>query len=178
MSSRKKGNSAAIIVSSSDLNVGQAANENIPEAQIRDSLAENERRLKQGDVPTRQQLAFWRSFSVTQVRNAQFIYAGFQRIYASSGVRTQNYSFMPRAQNNNSERSTRAEELFSKWARKGWEVDISVTAILEVLVFGYSCREIDQRHQKRKGFAKQNLIAGLELYEELRQQHTKLEKTT
>lgn len=178
MSSSKKRRNTAIIVRSEDLNIGEAANENMPETQIRDCLRENEERIKRGERPTGQQLAFWRSFTAPQIRNAEYIYAGFQRTYASSGLRTQNYTFMPRGQMRGSERSTRAEALFSEWARKGYALNVSVTAILEILVFGYSCRHVDQSHQKRKGFARGNLIAGLELYENLKSRHTTLEKMT
>ncbi len=177
MSSTVKGTTKVPINKPGKLRIAPAANDNIPLRIIRDTLRENEQRVQQGDTPIRQQLAFWRAFTPDQVRYAQHIYSGFLRLYGGS-VRTQDYAFMPRGKSPQAQRSTLSEELFSRWARAGITEGVDLTAILEILIFGLSCRQVDKKHGRRKGFAKENLVLGLELYADLKSKHTKIEKTT
>lgn len=177
MSISVKGRSKVPVSKAGKIRAGTVANDNIPLRIIRDTLRENEKRLQSGDMPIRQQLVFWRAFTADQVRYAQHIYSGFQRLYGGS-VRTQSYSFMPRGNSPQTTRSTLSEELFSHWAREGITEGVELTAILEILIFGLSCRQVDKKHGRRKGFAKENLVRGLELYASLKSKYTKLEKTT
>ncbi|WP_025898602.1 hypothetical protein [Sneathiella glossodoripedis] len=158
-------------------NVNPAANENIPQQEIQKALRENERRIQAGEAPVRKQLAFWRSFSDAQIQHAQQIYVGFLRLYGG-GLRTQDYSFMPRATSFGEGRPTASEELFSLWARTGVVEDVQLTPILEILIFGLSCRQVDRKQGRRKGYARENLVRGLALYARLQEKYTKLEKTT
>ncbi|MEP4190083.1 MAG: hypothetical protein ABJN51_03320, partial [Sneathiella sp.] len=53
---------------------------------------------------------------------------------------------------------------FSIWVKKAAAEKIQIGAVLDILAFGRSCRQLDKELCKRKGFAKRNLIEGLDIY--------------
>ena len=55
-------------------------------------------------------------------------------------------------------------EVYWAWAKQTQRKGLSVAATLDVLVFGHSCREVDSRRRKRKGWTRGNLFEALEAY--------------
>ncbi len=156
------------IIHSDRLNLSEPANDNIAITEVRECLAEHAERLSQGARPIELPLAFWKSFSSEQVQAAQNLYYGFQRLYGGSGYRTQDYNFMPKVKSTSQVWGDRYGDLFIVWAQRVKAERLSLTAMLEILVFGQSCRAVDKKLGRRKGYARKNLAAGLDLYGHLR----------
>jgi hypothetical protein len=53
---------------------------------------------------------------------------------------------------------------YFEWAQKCHHLKISHAMILDILVFGHSCRQADRDRRVRAGSARQNLMDGLDLY--------------
>lgn len=58
--------------------------------------------------------------------------------------------------------------LYFTWAREMEKDGLSHAAVLDVLVFGESCRAVDRARRMRNGWARRNLLAGMVLYCTLR----------
>ncbi len=142
--------------------IGVVANNNIPIREVADYLVANREQAEQCR-PRRQDRRLWSSLSDDECRAAQQIYYGFQILVSGSGFKTQSFKPVVDGHRGWVEPDSELVEFFTAWAR-GAARDISVTSVLDILVFGKSCREIDRERQKRKGFAKKNLREGLEIY--------------
>ena len=177
-STLKKGKASGPIVHPDYLRVGVPANTNIAPEEIRRCLSDNAARAASGGGKVRRQGAFWRGFSDGQIRSAQKLYAGFLRLYGGAGFRTQDYRFLPKVRSVAVDQISVLEESFSRWAREAQGEGISVASVLDIIVFGLSCREVDGKLRKRKGFARKNLEFGLDFYERLQMSYTNLEKNT
>ena len=166
------------IICSDQLNLSEPSNDNVAVAEVMVCLSSHAERLSQGKRPASPPLAFWQSFSAEQVQAAQHLYYGFQRRYGGSGYRTQDYRFMPKVKSTSQAWGDEYTGLFLGWANQVKAEGLSLVAILEVLVFGQSCRAVDKQLGRRKGYTRKNLAAGLDLYEDLRGKHTRIEKKT
>lgn len=166
------------IIRSDQLNLSEPSNDNIAITEVKVCLATHARRLSQGQRPVESPLAFWKSFPPEQIQAAHNLYYGFQRLYGGSGYRTQDYNFMPKVKSTSQVWGDRYGDLFLVWAQKVKAEGLSLVAILEVLMFGQSCRSVDKQLGRRKGYARKNLAAGLDLYDDLRGEYTRLEKNT
>jgi len=153
------------------------ANTNISPTEIEACLKANANNFTSGKPPRRQK-QLWEGFGDTQLTAARHIYLGFQLRYGGVGLRTQSYSVAPRVKRYGNDHNSELDELFSIWARTAFAENVSVGAVLDILVFGKSCREIDRYYAKRKGFARKNLESGLDMYRGLRQEYTIMEKNT
>ena len=166
------------IICSDQLKLSEPSNDNIAITEVKICLAAHAQRLAEGQRPVEPSLAFWKSFSPEQIQAAQNLYYGFQRLYGGSGYRTQDYSFMPKVKSTSQIWGDRYGDLFLTWVQKVKAERLSLVAILEVLMFGQSCRSVDKQLGRRKGYARKNLAAGLDLYDDLRGEHTRIEKNT
>lgn len=54
------------------------------------------------------------------------------------------------------------------WTKACHKKKVSHAMIVDILVFGFSCRKVDHDRRMRSGSARQNLLAGLSLYSRLR----------
>ncbi|WP_169568806.1 hypothetical protein [Sneathiella limimaris] len=173
MSKRVRHKRKNVILGENELNLGEPANLNYRPQDIRQYADE---KLQLAQNKPRQQLAFWKGFSDCQIKAASRLYGGFQRLYAGSGVRAQNYTFTPGSRGPYTEPSHELEFIFSNWARYAGEEGIHVSAVLDIVVFGRSCREVDRTLARRKGFARKNLEDGLSFYQLIYRQYTIMEK--
>jgi len=104
--------------------------------------------------------------SVSQARAAERIRLGFQIRTAGLGFRTQSFSRQPTAPGDIGSWHVELMQGFMAWAMRMQECGLSLTAALDILVFGKSCRAVDKARRKRNGFAKQNLMECLALFED------------
>ncbi len=103
----------------------------------------------------------WESLSDDQFWAGQQIYYGFKLRVAGIGYRTQVFSCLPQAAFTRHDGPPDLLETFALWTRQAQAAGISVQDVLDILVFGKSCREVDREKRKRKGYAKENLVTGL-----------------
>lgn len=145
------------------IQVGRAANNNVPEPQISEYLRI---RLKDNKSvkPRKADKRLWESLSEDQFRAAQQIYFGFKMRVVGTGFRTQIFSALPPTACMAHHGPSDLLEKFSIWSRVAHEAGISVGSILDILVFGQSCRAVDRVQKRRKGFARKNLKAGLDCF--------------
>ena len=148
---------------------GVIANDNIPMREVAECLMAN-RQLSEESRPGRKNKRLWDSLSDDEAEAAQKIYYGFQILVSGGGYKTQSFTPVVVRRFERTEHHSDLVEFFTIWARKAAR-DISVTSVLDVLVFGKSFRDIDREKQKRKGFAKKNLLEGLGIYIELFGRH-------
>lgn len=62
----------------------------------------------------------------------------------------------------------RAIRHYTRWAKACKQARIHHSLVVDVLVFGFSCRAIDRDRRAKRGFARLNLALGLALYCEIR----------
>ncbi|USG59943.1 hypothetical protein NBZ79_12225 [Sneathiella marina] len=103
--------------------------------------------------------------SASQIRAAERIMLGFRLRTVGLGFRTQSFSRMPTSSGNSGAWHLELMRGFVQWAARMQEQGLSVTAALDILVFGKSCRAVDKARRKRNGFAKENLMKSLYLFE-------------
>lgn len=145
------------------IQLGRAANNNAPETQVSDYLRirlKDDKSVK----PRKADKRLWESLSEDQFRAAQQIYFGFKMRVVGTGFRTQIFNALPPTHFMAHYGPSDLLEKFSIWSRQAHEAGISVGCILDILVFGKSCRAIDRAHKRRKGFARKNLETGLNCF--------------
>ena len=89
----------------------------------------------------------------TMGRGLGFVISNWKRIPGTSG-----------APHNIAEIHARMINDYTRWARACHGENISHGAIIDILVMGASCRAVDAARRTRPGFAKRNLLLGLDLY--------------
>lgn len=80
--------------------------------------------------------------------------SGMQRIESSPG--------------NQTDRQAALISFYFSWAKTCKRERLSAACILDILLFGKSCRQVDKERKIRNGSARHNLIEGLKLYCQLR----------
>lgn len=108
----------------------------------------------------------WDSFSGVQQEAAQQIAFAFESMSQGLGFTTVNWHRLPgcRGANNAVEAREKLLADYVGWARECHRAGISHSMIIDVLVFGFSCRALDQDRRVRSGWSKRNLQEGLNLY--------------
>jgi hypothetical protein len=151
-----------------------AANSNFPETVIQQRLDEQlaSNRIR---IPRNTGRRLWESLTEIQINSAQNIYLGFQGRFGELGYRAQNFMWTAKYTGKPEGRLDRLIEIFSDWASHERGVRFDVISVLDLLVFGKSCRDVDKSLRKRKGFAKENLLSGLETYLDVSEMHLKRE---
>ena len=167
MSVNRDGSVYAAINSGRQLQLGIPANNNLPVREIEASIRSHSEDIKAGRRSKRQ-TKLWEGFTDAQLRAAQKIVGGFHLLFGRSGLRTQSFDGMPRTEGYREGNSSDLDDAFSSWAKHIFDQRVSVSAVLDIVVFGKSFREVDQAHCKRKGFAKENLTKALDMYLQLR----------
>lgn len=175
MSKMKEFSCSRVVYTIGPDQLGKPANVNISREVIADCVRRNTEANKNGTIP-RSQSSFWQNFAGEHVAAAEKIYRGFVLTYGAHLPRTQSYQLVPGKGAPVLTRASDLEELFAIWARAAANEKILIGTVLDIIVFGKSCRKADQEASKRKGFAKQNLVDALELYLMVAKKYTKMEK--
>lgn len=102
-----------------------------------------------------------------QIRAAEKISRGFQLRTAGLSTRTQSFNWQPKSAFVESGRDYALMQQFMSWAVAVQEAGLSVAVILDILVFGKSCRTVDKERNRRHGFARAYLLESLQIYENL-----------
>ncbi|MZR30909.1 hypothetical protein [Sneathiella litorea] len=99
-----------------------------------------------------------------QIRASEMIARGFHLRTAGLGMRTQSYNWQPSSKGNMEDWQVDVMRRFMRWAVAAQAAGILVSVVLDIIVFGKSCRTVDRERQKRNGFARAQLLKGVELY--------------
>ncbi|MBE7637052.1 hypothetical protein GUA87_09370 [Sneathiella sp. P13V-1] len=153
-----------------------AGNDNFPYEMLQKRLREQEENSRTTRKKPRNNSQIWTNLSEAQVKAAHRIYFGFVAKFRGLEARTQNFIWMPKGNSNPSDFTEHLIDKFTFWASYNHGTYFSVVAALDILIFGKSCREIDQAFSRRKGFAKGNLITALDEYNKIKMHHN-VEKT-
>lgn len=153
------------------LRLTPAANDNFPHQEIRDRLQQQEEEAKEGRRVRQSNEKLWQGLDDAERRAAHLIYIGFLAKFSDLGMRTQRFLWMPKGKPGANEYRDFLIDLFTKWATVQGDKYFDVLAVLDVVIFGKSCREVDRAMRRRKGFAKDNLIIGLHEYAKIKMQH-------
>jgi hypothetical protein len=73
-----------------------------------------------------------------------------------------------RGPSNVAEAHARLINAYIDWTKHCHKAKVSHSMIVDVLVFGFSCRALDRERRVRAGASRDNLLAGLALYAELK----------
>lgn len=101
------------------------------------------------------------------MRAADLIMRGFHLRTDGLGFRTQSYGYLPRGSGAGEDWQAALMRRFLLWAQAAQADGLSVSAALDVIVFGKSCRRVDRERRRRSGFARCNLVDSLDLYLQL-----------
>ncbi len=101
------------------------------------------------------------------LRQAEKIALGFQFRTSGIGLRTQSYSGQQGGEQVQEHWQLDLMRAFTEWADTLRPEGLSLSATLDILIFGKSCRQVDRGRRKRNGYAKANLLACLERYGKL-----------
>ncbi len=108
----------------------------------------------------------WESFSPSQQDAAQEIAFAFESMSQGLGFTTVNWHRLPgcRSANNAVEAREKLLADYVGWSRACHSAGVSHSMIIDVLVFGFACRALDQDRRVRSGWSRRNLLDGLNLY--------------
>lgn len=99
-----------------------------------------------------------------QIRIAEKVARGFHLRTAGLGMRTQSYCRLPPSTGNAEDWQVDLMRHFMLWAVAVQEEGLSLAAVLDVIVFGKSCRSVDRARKRRNGYAREQVLAALDLY--------------
>ena len=113
----------------------------------------------------------WNSLNIPQQEAALKIQYGYEHMSKGRGFKIsaphieRNGGRAPYRENLS---QTAAIEFYMRWAKSCIKNGLSHAACLDIIVFGKTCSAVDKDRQTRKGAAKQNLIACLNVYCQLK----------
>lgn len=108
----------------------------------------------------------WDAMSGAQQDAAQEIAFAFESMSQGLGFTTVNWERLPGCRGPNNAVECREKLLgdYLGWAKDCHRAGVSHSMIIDVLVFGFSCRALDRDRRVRAGWSRANLLAGLSLY--------------
>ena len=154
------------------IQLSPAANDNFPHKEITQRLKQQEEEARQGRRVPKSSEKLWQGLDDAERRAAHLIYIGFIAKFDALGVRTQRFLWVPKGAPQANEYRDHLIDLFTHWATTQGGKYYDVLAALELIVFGKSCRDVDRRFKRRKGFAKDNLMVALQEYSKLKMQQS------
>ena len=114
-------------------------------------------RLWDAMTPTQQDAALQIAHAFeTSSRGLGYITSDWQRIRGGGGV------------NNIGERHAGLLRSYGEWAALCTKNNVSHSLVIDVLVFGFSCRALDRDRRQGQGFARANLMEALWLYADIK----------
>lgn len=123
-------------------------------------------RIRKSNVGARDP-RFFALLTEDQIRISERIARGFHLRTTGLGVRTQTYSWQPSGTSNAEDWQFDLMRRFTLWATAVQEAGLSLAAVLDVIVFGKSCRAVDRARRKRNGYVRAQILEALELYEKI-----------
>lgn len=108
----------------------------------------------------------WGSLDALEQRAAEDITRGYNLITNGVGVKCQTFEKV--YGRGDPDKDVRTMQDYHKWGRKCIAHGLSVNAVLNVLVEGRSCSEVDRQMLRRNGFSKENLNDALSIYIKLK----------
>lgn len=108
----------------------------------------------------------WDSMTAPQQQAAQDIAFAFESMTKGLGFTTVNWERLPGATGPNNAIECRERMLadYVGWTKLCHSQDVSHSMIIDVLVFGFSCRALDHDRRVRSGWSRRNLLRGLAAY--------------
>lgn len=106
----------------------------------------------------------WEAMTPVQQHAARQVVAAFEGMSRGMGYAGSDWTRVRGGKSSLSETQTRHIDSYVEWAAACQREKISHAMILDILVFGHSCRAVDRDRRLRAGSARENFIAGLDLY--------------
>lgn len=112
----------------------------------------------------------WEAMTSAQQDAALQIALAFETMGRGLGYVISNWQRIPgcRGQVNAAEAHGRLIRGYIDWTKACHKRKISHAMIVDILVFGFSCRAQDKERRQRRGTARENLLDGLSLYCEMK----------
>jgi len=108
----------------------------------------------------------WEAMSGAQQDAALNIAFAFETMGKGLGYVTSNWQRIPGSSGpgNAADMHGRLIHGYVEWTKLCAKEKVSHSMIIDILVFGFSCRSLDRDRRTAAGFSRQNLLAGLSLY--------------
>lgn len=112
----------------------------------------------------------WDAMSPSQQRAAVEIATAFETMGRGLGYVASDWQRIPGATGPSSaaEAHSRLINTYIDWTRRCHGRKVSHAMVIDILVFGFSCKALDRDRRVRAGAARENLLEGLSLYAEIR----------
>ncbi|MBI1215070.1 MAG: hypothetical protein GC185_04530 [Alphaproteobacteria bacterium] len=112
----------------------------------------------------------WEAMSAPQQSAALEISRAFETMGKGLGYVTSDWERIPgcAGPNDAAEAHMRRVDTYVEWTKRCHREKVSHSMVIDVLVFGFSCRALDRDRRVRPGAARDNLLAGLSIYCALR----------
>lgn len=112
----------------------------------------------------------WQAMSAHQQSAAIDIARAFETMGRGLGYVTSDWRRVPGAHGPSSAADMHARLIgdYVDWTKRCHAENVSHSMVIDILVFGFSCRALDTDRRVRTGSARDNLLAGLSLYCRLR----------
>jgi len=112
----------------------------------------------------------WDAMSATQQDAALEVAFAFETMGRGLGYVTSDWQRIPgcRGAHNAVESHGRLIRGYVEWTVMCAKAKVSHSMIIDILVFGFSCRALDKDRRVASGFSRQNLLDGLSLYCEMK----------
>jgi hypothetical protein len=121
-------------------------------------------------APCRRRLTdarLWESLDACQQDAAFAIATSFESMSRGLGFMTSDWQRIPGSRGAGGDPG-RLGGLYVDWAKACHKADVSHSMIIDILCYGISCRALDRDRRQRSGASRRNLVAGLDLYAEMR----------
>lgn len=117
----------------------------------------------------------WDRMTGAQQDAAQEIAFAFESMSQGLGFTTVNWERLPGCSGPKNAVECREKLLgdYVTWAKSCHADGVSHSMIIDVLVFGFSCRALDHDRRARSGWSKRNLMSGLDIYCRMKGWHCK-----
>lgn len=109
----------------------------------------------------------WDRLTPAQQDAAREIAIAFESISRGLGYAAVNLERLPGAKGDASGALECAERLmhgYHEWTKRCAQARVSHSLVIDVVVFGFSCRALDRDGRARRGMARKNLGRGLDIY--------------
>jgi len=110
------------------------------------------------------QSRFFSILTSEEIRACEMIAHGFHLRTAGLGMKTQSFCRQPASTGNLEDRQFELMRRLMRWGDAMQAKGLSVSPVLDIVVFGKSFRIVDRERKKRNGFSRSLLLKGLNLY--------------